>query len=451
MTLRLRLLLMIGVSMLFLWSGVALWMLYDLDKEMNRTLDQRLAMSAQMVAGLMSQNPAAWDGKSGQAGPSTLTMPQGEKRSRGLACEVSLRGEVIARTPGTAPESMATITPGFSDREFRGERWRSYTLETSGLRVTTADRLAERNSLLRNVTLAAVVPFIIALVGSLLTLWAGIGSGLRPLEHLRQVLASRTPDALAPVQTEPMSRDLLPLVNTLNHLLARLSETISREHRFTSDAAHELRSPLTAIKTHLQVARITQGKDAEVAMDYAEEGVARLQHTLSQLLILSQVEGDFSWDDGGIPDADEVARLAMRDAAPDEPGRIMLDSQGDSGPLALPEALAVTALRNLLDNALRCSPADSVVILSVRRLPNAITFSVLDDGPGLSAGDLALATQRFWRRGSGRGSGLGLSVVAAIAERFGGSLALQAREPRGLEARLTLPGFQRGLDDDATA
>lgn len=446
MTLRLRLLLMIGLSMLLLWSGVALWMLYDLDREMNRTLDQRLAMSAQMVAGLMSQNPAAWVGRSGQSGPSTLTMPAADKGSRGLACEVSLRGEVIARTPDTAHESTSTITPGFSDREFRGERWRSYTLEARGLRVTTADRLAERSSLLRNVTLAAVVPFIIALVGSLLTLWAGIGSGLRPLEHLRQALASRTPDALTPVQTEPMSRDLLPLVKTLNHLLARLSETISRERRFTSDAAHELRSPLTAIKTHLQVARITQGKEAEVALDYAEEGVARLQHTLSQLLTLSQIEGDFSWDDARMADAGEVARLAMRDAAPDKPWRIALDSQGEASPLALPEALAVTALRNLLDNALRCSPPDSVVLLSVRRLPHAITFGVSDDGPGLSTDDFALATQRFWRRGSGRGSGLGLSVVAAIADRFGGSLALQPRTPHGLEARLTLPLLQAALN-----
>lgn len=438
MTLRFRLLLLIGLSMLVLWSGVALWMLYDLDKEMNRTLDQRLAMSAQMVAGLMSQNPAAWDGKSGQSGPSTLSMPTAAK---GLACEVSLRGEVIARTPGTAPETTSTATPGFSDREFRGERWRSYTLEARGLRVTTADRLAERDSLLRNVTFAAVVPFVIALVGSLLTLWFGVGSGLRPLANLRQVLASRTPDALAPVQTGPLSRDLRPLVDTLNHLLSRLSETLHRERRFTSDAAHELRSPLTAIKTHLQVIRITQGEDAEVAMSYAEEGVARLQHTLSQLLTLSQVEGDFSWDDGRVANAVEVARLAMRDASPAAPERIVLDAEGDPGRLALPEALAVTALRNLLDNALRFSPANSPVMLSVRRTQQRITFSVLDNGPGLTASELALATQRFWRRGSGRGSGLGLSVVAAIAERFGGSLDLVTRESGGMQATLTLPVF----------
>ena len=454
MTLRLRLLLLIGVSTLLLWGGVALWMLYDLDKEMNRTLDQRLAMSAQMVAGLMAQNPAAWDGKSGpsgpfgSSGPSTLSLPTAAK---GLACEVSLRGEVIARTPGTLPETTSTAPPGFSDRMFRGERWRTYTLEARGLRVTTADRLTERDTLLRNVTLAAVVPFFIALVGSLLTLWFGIGRGLRPLEHLRQVLASRTPDALTPVQTGPVSRDLRPLVDTLNHLLSRLGETLHRERRFTSDAAHELRSPLTAIKTHLQVARITQGQDADVAMDYAEEGVARLQHTLSQLLTLSQVEGDFSWDDGRVTEASEVARLAMRDASPDTPGRIVLDSEGEGGPgcLALPEALAVTALRNLLDNALRYSPADCPVTLRVRRLQQQMIFSVLDKGPGLTPQELALAPQRFWRRGSGRGSGLGLSVVAAIAERFGGSLELMTRDAGGLEVRLTLPALASTLNANA--
>ena len=454
MTLRLRLLLLIGVSTLLLWGGVALWMLYDLDKEMNRTLDQRLAMSAQMVAGLMAQNPAAWDGKSGpsgpfgSSGPSTLSLPTAAK---GLACEVSLRGEVIARTPGTLPETTSTAPPGFSDRMFRGERWRTYTLEARGLRVTTADRLTERDTLLRNVTLAAVVPFFIALVGSLLTLWFGIGRGLRPLEHLRQLLASRTPDALTLVQTGPVSRDLRPLVDTLNHLLSRLGETLHRERRFTSDAAHELRSPLTAIKTHLQVARITQGQDADVAMDYAEEGVARLQHTLSQLLTLSQVEGDFSWDDGRVTEASEVARLAMRDASPDTPGRIVLDSEGEGGPgcLALPEALAVTALRNLLDNALRYSPADCPVTLRVRRLQQQMIFSVLDKGPGLTPQELALAPQRFWRRGSGRGSGLGLSVVAAIAERFGGSLELMTRDAGGLEVRLTLPALASTLNANA--
>ena len=439
MTLRLRLLLMIGVSMLLLWGGVAVWMLHGLEQEMQRTLDQRLEMSAHMVAGLMSQNPAAWDGRSGKAGVSTLSMPQTVK---GLACQVSLRGEVIAITPGAAPQAIDQVGPGFVNREIRGEHWRSYTLDKLGLRVTTSDRLSERSTLLRNVMVAAVVPFVVALLGSLLVLWFGVGSGLRPLERLRQVLASRTPDSLTPIENAPIARDLQPLVNTLNHLLARVSETFSRERRFTSDAAHELRTPLTAIKIHLQVARITHGQEAAVAMDYAEEGVARLGHTLSQLLTLSQVEGAFSWEDGSDARADEIARLAIRDAAPHAPESVLVNSDAGDAELALPRALAVTALRNLLENALRHSPAsaaDSHAELLIRAGPEWIVFHVVDRGPGLSPDELAVATQRFWRRETGHGSGLGLSIVAAVAARFGGLFELLQRAGGGLEAKLTLP------------
>lgn len=441
MSLRLRLLLMIGVSLSLLWGGVAVWMLRDLDDEMRRTLDQRLAMSARMVAGLVSQNPAAWDTR-GTAGVATLTVPA---TAKGLACQVSsLRGEVLARTPGATSAAIATTTPGFAEREIDGERWRSYTVEAQGLRITTADRLAERNTLLRDVMVAAIVPFVVALIGSLMMLWIGVRSGLVPLERLRQALASRAPDALTPIPDAPMPRELQPLVNTLNQLLERMRVTIGRERRFTSDAAHELRTPLTALKTHLQVARITHGKDAETALDYAEEGAARLQHTLQQLLTLAQVEGPFSWDETQRTYADEVACLAMRDAAPDTPERIVLDSEGPPAELALPQALAVTALRNLLDNALRHSPAHHGVTLEIQSAPDSVCFRVCDSGPGLSADDLTRVTQRFWRRDAGRGSGLGLAIVVAITERCGGSLALARRPTGGLEAKLTLPRAKQG-------
>jgi len=441
-SLRLRLLLMIGVSLSLLWGVVAVWMLRDLQNEMRVTLDQRLAMSARMVAGLVSQNPAAWDTRSGATDIATLTVPA---TAKGLACQVSsLHGEVVARTPGATSAAIATATPGFAEREIDGERWRSYTVEAQGLRITTADRLTERTSLLRDVMAAAIVPFVVALIGSLVMLWLGVRSGLVPLERLRQALARRAPDALTPIPDAPMPRELQPLVDTLNQLLERMRDTINRERRLTSDAAHELRSPLTAIKTHLQVARITRGEEAETALDYAEEGAARLQHTLQQLLTLAQVEGPFSWDEAQGAYADEVARLAMRDAAPDTPGRIALNSDGTAHELALPQALAVTALRNLLDNALRHTPPASTVSLDIQPREDVVCFHVRDDGPGLSAEELTQVTQRFWRRDAGHGSGLGLAIVVAMTERYGGSLALAQRPTGGLEATLCLPRADLG-------
>lgn len=435
MTLRLRLLLMIGISMLLLWGGVSVWMLKGVEEEMKSTLDRRLAMSANMVAGLMAQNPAAWSARPGQVA-TTMPVPG---PATGIMCQVSLRGEVVARTPGSSAAAIDAAPLGYAQRVVRGLEWRTYSVEAHGLRVTTADRMAERNGLLDDVMAAAIVPFAVALGGSLLVLWFGIGSGLAPLERLRQVLEQRTPDTLAPVAGVAVSRDLRPFVDTLNTLLGRIGTVIARERQFTSDAAHELRTPLTAIKTHLQVARITRGADAEQALDYAEEGVGRMHHTLSQLLTLAKVEGAFSWDDGIVAFANEIARLAVRDAAPGGGLHVEASPGCDSVELAVPRALAVTALRNLLDNALRHSPGADSVSLTVRCGPDAVEFCVEDGGPGLADAEHALATQRFWRRHAGKGSGLGLSIVAAIAERFGGALAMQRGARGGLAATLTLP------------
>ncbi|MCD6026604.1 MAG: hypothetical protein K0R08_1123 [Solimicrobium sp.] len=438
MSLRLRLLLMIGISLSLLWAVVALWMLCSLGDEVNHTLDQRLAMSAQMVSGLISQNPNAWQNQKDIQG---LSNRAERVLSNGFDCQISsMRGEVIARTPGAELEAVSGSVLGYSERNIKDERWRSYTLEANGLRVTTADRIVERQALLQNVTMAAFVPFIVALSGSLIVLWFGVRNGLLPLERIRQALADRTLEMLAPLSVTNISHDLLPLVNTLNQLFVRIDATSSRERRFTSDAAHELRTPLTAIKTHLQVARITEEQDTQQALDYAEEGVARLQSTLTQLLTLSQIEGPFSWDDGHTATAERIAHLAMDDAALDTiKSNVRFQTDGSEYQLALPEALAVTALRNLLDNALRYASSPQGVSLELKCTKDTCTFYIRDNGPGLSDEELGLATQRFWRQNSGRGSGLGLSIVEAITQRYGGELKLKRRLEGGIEAILSLP------------
>jgi two-component system, OmpR family, sensor histidine kinase QseC len=435
MSLRLRLLLLIGISLSLLWGGVTFWTLHSLDQQIRRTLDQRLSLSAQMVAGLISQNAEAWNNAAKGKPRDSLLLPDG----KGLACQVSsLRGEVLARTDHSDPATTRSNTLGFTDLKIKDERWRSYTIEAFGLRVTTADRLTERDLLLHDVLVATALPFIAALMGSLLLLWFGVRQGLLPLEKIRQALAGQTPQTLSPLSTQQIPQDLLPLVSTLNQLLERTEQALSRERQLTSNAAHELRTPLTAIKIHLQVARITEGKDAEIALDYAEESVARLQHTLTQLLTLAQIEGDFNWDNGQIALSTTILELAIRDAAPQCPERISVEHCA-LAELALPQALAITALRNLLDNALSYSPPHSRVCIQVQQQGEALCFSVIDQGSGLKADELALITQRFWRQGRSQGSGLGLSIVAAITERFQGQLHLSHTEQGGVKAVLILP------------
>lgn len=278
---------------------------------MMRSFDQRLAASARMVAGLLQQlpQPQPADGQTTRLSAEQLGIPNG------MACQVSsLRGEVLAQSHATPERALDSTASGFRDQEINGVLWRSFTVQAGDLRVSTADRLEERDVLQRSVVVAAAVPVTVALLGSLALLWLGAGQGLAPLKRIRDALTRRGADSLEPLELAALPSELKPLVETQNQLFQRIAQAIERERRLTGDAAHELRSPLTAIKTHLQVARMTEGAAAEQALAHAEEGADRLHRTLDQLLLLARVEGSLSFDDGVQCSAEDAARVAMHDA-----------------------------------------------------------------------------------------------------------------------------------------
>lgn len=435
MTLRLRLMVIIGMSFTLLWGISSVWMFVELRMEFRDALDERLAASARMVAGLVAQMPDT------PATPAIGAQNLLDVAAKdGVACEVRLlHGGLIARTHNS-PKELGMVASGFSTRTIRGEQWRSYTLELDGKRVTTADRVDKRQSLLRNIVLATVVPFLVAIFGSLIVLWFGIRRGLAPLESIRQALATREPDAMQPLAATHVPAELVPLVQTINLLLERTQHAIERERRFTGDAAHELRTPLTAIKTHIQVARLTTGDAMAKSWQHAEEGVQRLQHTLEQLLTLARVEGPFSFAGEKPATAIVIAETVLGEFPATSRQRIVLENNTvHDEVVAMPPVLLMTALRNLLDNALRYSPSHTPVILRLNKSDGFVCFSVLDHGAGMSELDHHRAVQRFWRKGSGHGSGLGLSIVEAIVKRFGGSFRLHNLEGAGLLAQIDVP------------
>ena len=434
MTLRLRLMIIIGASFTVLWTVTSVWMFYDLRNEFRDALDERLAASARMVAGLLAQMPQAADAANA---PSRSAVDIAAKD--GIACEIRLQsGPLLARTHGS-PSGLNLVTTGFSTRTINGEQWRSYTVEQSGKRITTADRVAKREALLREIILATGLPFLIAMVGSLIVLWFCIRPALAPLESIRAALAISKPEAIEPLPETRVPAELTPLVHTINLLLNRTQLAIERERRFTGDAAHELRTPLTAIKTHIQVARLSEGTDKAAALEHAEEGVQRLQRTLEQLLTLARVEGPFSFGGEAALDGTTVAKLAIDDVPRDARKRIHLEATGGCHTLAVPTSLAVTAVRNILDNALRSSAGGEPVTLKVCESATSVLFEVIDQGSGMTTGDYHDAVRRFWRKGGGQGSGLGLSIVDAIVNRFGGSFQLKPGLEYGTVAQIEFP------------
>ena len=433
MSLRLRLSLILGSAFLLLWTLTATWLLFDLRNQTMLALDQRLAASARMVAGLVAQLPAdLLNGLDEQRlSAQQLGIPNG------LRCQVSsLRGTVLARSHALPGDPLDPAQKGYRSQTIDGLLWRSYTLiNDEGLRITTADRLDERSQLERSIWLSAMVPALVALLGSLAILWLGIGKGLAPLTRIREALARRSADDLRALPDQDLPSELQPLVTSQNLLLERIAAAMERERSLTNNMAHELRSPLTVIKTCLQVARMTEGAAAERALANAEQGADRLQRTLEQLLLLARLEGQLPLEDDEPLSAREVAELAIHDVSP-APVALQLTEPLTSTPLAMPTVLAITALRNLLENAVRHTPPGTRVELWVAQDAGRVRFTVRDHGAGVPDTHLSRLTQRFWSQGNG--NGLGLAIVQAIAERCAARLDFDNR-PDGLRVSLSVP------------
>lgn len=437
MSLRLRLTLIIGSSFVLLWLLAAGWLLHDLRQQTMQAFDQRLTASARMVAGLLEQMPQQSSSPAlfSPANAADLGIPNE------LACQVSsLQGEILASSSRATGQPLAARQPGFAEQELNGESWRSFTLQHGDLLITTADRLAEREQLSTSALLAAGIPVGLALLGSLILLWVASGRGLAPLQRMRDALAERNADSLEPLAEQPWPRELQPLVASQNALFARIQAAFEREKQLTHDLAHELRSPLTAIKTHLQIARSSSPETAQQSLELAEEGSDRLQHTLEQLLLLARIDGQLNASSAPQADAAEITRMALADLGADSRD-FQLQWHADKAQtlIAVPAALAIAALRNLLENALRHGPSEGQKILRVSIAPGQMIWTVSDGGGELSADALSQLTQRFWRATSDNGgSGLGLAIVSAICERFGGCLKV-SNSQSGVCARLGLP------------
>ncbi|MBJ9977280.1 sensor histidine kinase N-terminal domain-containing protein [Pseudomonas sp. S75] len=440
MSLRVRLSLILGSAFILIWILAAAWMLRDLRQQMMFSLDQRLVASARMVAGLVDQLPQPLSGKDREAhfAADQFSVPDG------MACQVSsLRGEILASNH-KHEGGMDDQRSGFRDQLIDGSAWRTFTYNHGDVRITTADRHQEREALNRSILLVASAPVLMALLGSLGLLWIGLGKGLEPLNRMRDALRRRRADSIEPLQVAGMPSELQPLLETQNQLFLRIAQNLERERRLTDDAAHELRSPLTAIKTHLQVARMTDGDVREQALEHAEQGADRMHRTLEQLLMLARVEGSLSFDDGVQCSAEQVARQAMQDAGVgvDRPVVLRLPQEAARVYLGMPAPLAVAALRNLLDNALRHGGSEAVE-LDVQMAEGQVGFLVRDHGPGIADEDLQHLTERFWRSSKSLGSGLGLAIVQAIVQRCAGNLSFDSRSD-GLRVFLQVPARSTG-------
>ncbi len=379
-------------------------------------------------------------------------LPEQVPRFEFVVQVVALDGRTVYRSqPGvTLPEA---VTLGLSTVETREGRWRIFGVLGPYHVIQVAQPTGARESRAARLALRTLAPFALLVPAlALLILWI-VRRTLAPIDALARGIAQRPAESLEPLPVAALPAEVRPLVDETNVLLGRLGAVLARERSFTADAAHELRSPLTALRLQLDRlgAAIEDGDGAERRVAHAQlhDGVARATRLVEQLLAMARLEGGGQRERRSVA-LDQLAREVVEAALPLADQRGVDLGLGGSEPLAFdgePEGLRAL-LGNLVDNAVRHAPRDGHVDVAVRREdgeggagPFAI-LEVVDDGPGIPVAERERVFDRFYRvpGGDASGSGVGLAIVRAVAERHAGRVEL-ADGPggRGLAVRVWLP------------
>jgi two-component system sensor histidine kinase QseC len=401
--------LLLGVlAALTLFSFVAALRGYESSMREAETLfDRQLLDLSQLVANLDEQR-----------------VSRNFRLGNNLAFQIWADGSLLAASLQAPREPMTPLAQGFDNANFGGYRWRTYTRfdEDHDHWVMVAERTDLRFLLAENVVLETVVPILLGIPVTGLLIWFIVSRGLRPLLALSAALQAKPAHDLSPLRGWENPRELRPVVSAINGLINRLGAALEREKRLSADAAHELRTPIAALRVQLH--NLAQEVDASgETFQQLQQGVERMQHLVDQLMALYRASPEqFATAcrplDLHALGQEVIARLYPLFEAKQQ----SIELAGDSA-LVLGERFALeTLMSNLLINANKYTGTGGRILMAVDAGPGGVDLLVQDDGPGIEPAEQQKIFERFYRSGRGEaitresGCGLGLTIVQHVAD-----------------------------------
>lgn len=445
-SLQARLLVLVVGLVATVWLATALITWFDVRNEIDELLDSHLAQAASMLVArqIHPEDDREHGGEE---------APIANRYARKVAFQVFHEGRLVQRS-ATAPlspmsgEAAGKFRTGFETVLIDRISWRVYAAYggDNDVQVYVGERVGSRSAIVRAALRSMLWPMLLALPLLAFAAWWAVRRGVAPLRRLGHMLAQREPRSLHAVRVEGAPSEMAPMLDALNDLFARIGALMETERRFTADAAHELRTPIAAIRTQAQVA-LAQDNEAgrRHALEATLHGCERASRLVDQLLTLSRVEG------GDAPAMEPLDLGALvRDAVAGlVPAAMQMQQQVelDATPACLVQGDAVllsVLMRNLVDNASRYSPPGARIQVTVaRREPGGVELRVEDSGPGMADADLQRFGERFFRvlGTTHPGSGLGGSIVRRIASVHGADVRVgRSKALGGLEVAVTWGG-----------
>ena len=383
--------------------------------EANALFDVQLQQTAASITGMpLAAPPTAFRGES--AAP--------------LVVQVWDRDGVQVFRSRPTHDVPERAPPGFTTVAGKDGAWRVYSVLANGQVIQVGQPLAARNELATSMAWRTTLPLMLIAPILALFIWFAIERALAPLARLTSAVGKRSADALTPLDNRGWPQEVAPLVAALNDLLDKLKAALRAQRAFVADAAHELRTPLAALHLQAQLAeRATEETERGAALVAMKGGIDRATRLAAQLLALAREEHAGLDDVRADVNLAELARDVSRELAPIAAAKDVDLGVTDAAPLTVQgDAPALfTLLSNLVDNAMRYTPAGGRVDVSVLTRDGAPAFAVRDSGPGIAADEREHVFDRFARgaHASAPGSGLGLAIVKRIAERHGATVTLE--------------------------
>lgn len=403
----------------------------------QRLFDSRLESTARLIASANSKQ-SVQQGIAEQQTPYTYFQIWDQEQ------------KILLTRSRNAPEFITgTLSEGFHDVNYASYRWRNYVYLDQHLNrwVVVAERIDIRYILAEEVVLESLLPIVIAIPVAAIIIWLAVGIGLKPLRQFADQVRHKRADDLSPIELDKVPSELTTVVNNTNALLRRLDDAFDREQRFASDAAHELRTPISVLKVHLHNLRQRLGEQDE-DINLLAAGIERMGHLIEQILALYRT----SPDQAAVKfEAVDLYKLVQNVIAAEyvqfEDKQQQIELDGDSQMLHGNRFALETLVLNLLSNANKYTPLSGRIHASVMRTAKGIELSVEDSGPGIPAAQYDRVFERFYRlqgdqHNSGVvGCGLGLTIVKHIADLHHAEIELGPSSlGQGLRVTVTFPG-----------
>lgn len=469
-SLRRRLLILSLTTVIVCWLGTLIWAQSESNHEVEELFDATLAQTARTLFALIKHEYARNPELNLEAIENTccgrhhyeskvafvVYLPNG-KRFHSISAPLFSKKEFQEK-----PEKRSH-NRDFHNEEIEGYLWRVFSLnDDSGFFIQTGERYDVRNELTEEILFSLITPLLMLLPLLAFGIWFSIGHSLKPLEQLSHEILQRDFNQLHPLSLKKTPKELIPVLEAINILFRRLAKAFENERRFTSDAAHELRTPLAGIKTQVEVAlrdltltlpENKQSTPAIQALHQALRGMERATHLVGQLLAMARMDAaqDLPLQKIDLYQLCVNIISEQMNAAQDKNIDLGLETPLTRLEISANEDALYLLLRNLVDNAIRYTPENGMVTIQidVPHLPLKLTqpnayavyLRVIDNGIGIPENQRESMLSRFSRGANNdfTGSGLGLSIVQRITELHQASLHLETpTDGHGLQVTVAL-------------